>query len=248
VRRDRDAHVLSAGGPDFRFELELVPRKPPVLHGEAGLSRKGPRPGQASYYYSYTRMATAGTLWIDGRAHPVRGTSWMDHEFFSSDLDPSLVGWDWFSLQLDDGTELMLYRLRGAAGAGGDLLSGTFVPAAGPPRALDERDIRIVPLDTWTSPTTGATYPSLWRIEIVDLDLALTVHPTLADQELDARGSTGVIYWEGSVSVSGVGGDRPVTGRGYVELTGYDGRVPMKAGRGGAPRSPPSLDELPPEE
>jgi predicted secreted hydrolase len=236
VRRDGDAHVLSAGGPDFRFELELVPKKPPVLHGEAGLSRKGPRPGQASYYYSYTRMATAGTLWLDGRAHPVRGTSWMDHEFFSSDLDSSLAGWDWFSLQLDDGAELMLYRLRGATGPETDRLSGTFVPPSGAPRALGPGDFLIVPLDTWTSPKTGATYPSLWRIEAPALDLALTVRPSLPDQELDTRGSTGVVYWEGSVAVSGLRGDRPVTGRGYAELTGYDGHVPMAAGRGGPPR------------
>jgi hypothetical protein len=161
----------------------------------------------------------------------------MDHEFFSSDLDTTLAGWDWFSLQLDDGTELMLYRLRGKPGTDRDWLSGSFISKEGDVRPLPRDAIAIASQRTWTSPTTGAVYPSGWSITIAPLDLTLSLSPDRDDQELDTRGSTGVVYWEGSVSVTGTRANKSLTGVGYVELTGYDGRTPM--------RGPPRRD-LPP--
>jgi predicted secreted hydrolase len=152
----------------------------------------------------------------------------MDHEFFSSDLDTTLVGWDWFSLQLDDDTDLMLYRIRGKPGAGRDWLSGSFIDASGTVRPLAAEAIAIGPRRTWTSPKTGAVYPSGWDITIEPLEMSLKLSPDRDDQELDTRGSTGVVYWEGSVSVSGTRAGRALAGVGYAELTGYDGRTPMR--------------------
>ncbi len=240
-------HHLKASADDWAIDLELEPLKPPVLNGPGGVSRKGPREGQASYYYSLTRMKTGGTITFGDRAQKVTGLSWMDHEFFSSALDENLTGWDWFSIQMDDDTELMLYRLRsrtegpgagrgGGAATGastpegpGDFLSGTFTSPDGSARPLSRDDITITATATWTSPATGVTYPSAWTLSVSSLGLELTVTPTLADQELDTRATTRVIYWEGSVNVEGRRGGRAVRGRGYVELTGYDGQVPMGA-------------------
>lgn len=226
--RKGDHLVLSAGSGDWWLDLEMTPDKAPVLHGDGGLSRKGPLIGQASHYYSLTRLSTRGTLTRAGRVLPVVGQSWMDHEFFSSDLDSTLVGWDWFSLQFDDRTELMLYRLRGQSGATDDWISGTWISADGSSRHLRPEEIAIESTASWTSPQTGTTYPAAWTIRIVSLDLTLTARPTVADQELDTRGSTGVLYWEGSLDVRGRRAGRDIRGVGYAELTGYDGETPMR--------------------
>lgn len=157
------------------------------------------------------------------------GQSWMDHEFFSSDLDTTLVGWDWFSLQLDDRTELMLYRLRGKSGADDDWVSGSWIDADGNAKPLRPEEIVIEATASWTSPQTGTTYPAAWTIRVPTLDLALTARPTVAAQELDTQGSTGVLYWEGSLDVTGRRAGRGINGVGYAELTGYDGRTPMRS-------------------
>jgi predicted secreted hydrolase len=226
AERKGSAHHLTAAADDISLTLQLVPLKPPVLHGEAGISRKGPQSGQASYYYSLTRLATSGVVTIGGKSLGVTGASWMDHEFFSSRLDTTLVGWDWFSLQLDDGSEIMLYRLRGRT-VREDWPSGTFVLPDGRARSLGRGDFTLESRSNWTSPTTGVTYPARWTVRVPSLELVVDVVPTLPDQELDTRSSTGVIYWEGSATISGTRSGKAVTGRGYVELTGYGGMSPM---------------------
>ncbi|HEX7879634.1 MAG TPA: lipocalin-like domain-containing protein [Candidatus Eisenbacteria bacterium] len=228
ARQEGESFVVSAGMDDWHLDLTMTSTKPPALHGREGISTKGPVAGQASYYYSLTRLETRGTLTRGDRTEPVTGLSWMDHEFFSSDLDTTLAGWDWFSLQLDDGTELMLYRLRGRPGTDRDWLSGSFIDRAGAVQPLRREAITIVPQRTWTSPTTGAVYPLGWQVTIAPLGFTLSLSPDRDDQELDTRGSTGVVYWEGSVSVTGTREGKVLTGVGYAELTGYDGRTPMR--------------------
>ena len=153
----------------------------------------------------------------------------MDHEFFSSPLDSTLTGWDWFSLQLNDGSELMLYRLRGREGAP-DWPSGTYVSPDGSTVPLGRGDFTLENRATWRSERTGFVYPSRWAVTVPRVGLSLDITPTLPDQELDVRGSTGVVYWEGSVTVEGLRNGAPVAGRGYVELTGYGGSVPLGDG------------------
>ncbi|HEY8368157.1 MAG TPA: lipocalin family protein, partial [Thermodesulfobacteriota bacterium] len=172
-------------------------------------------------YYSLTRLAVDGTLGLDGRDFQVRGLAWMDHEFGSNQLGEDQVGWDWLSLQLSDGSELMLYRLRLEGGGVEPASSGTVVRPDGSSRHLVLADFRMTPEGTWTSRASGGTYPVRWRIEVPSERLALTVEPALEDQELRTEGSTGVTYWEGAVVARGENGGRPVEGRGYLELTGY---------------------------
>jgi predicted secreted hydrolase len=222
---DGRTHLLRATASDFAFTLALAPGKPPVVHGEGGISRKAAGEGHASHYYSLTRLATTGTLVVGGRARPVTGVSWMDHEFGSGALGPDQAGWDWFSLQLDDGRELMLYRLRLANGGTEPLSSGTLVERDGTWRHLPLRAFAIAATARWKSPATGADYPAAWRVRVPDAGLDLVVEPTLPDQELVTR-VTGVAYWEGSVRVRGRAAGRDIAGVGYVELTGYAGRVP----------------------
>jgi predicted secreted hydrolase len=175
-----------------------------------------------------SRLATAGTVTIDGRTYAVNGLSWMDHEFGSGDLDETQVGWDWFGLQLDNGTELMLYRLRRADGSIDPASSGTLIHADGRATFLPAADITVEPLERWRSAASGATYPSRWRIAVPPAGLTLEVVPELADQELRTTRSTQVTYWEGAVRVSGRLGDKPVAGEGYAELTGYAERFRQK--------------------
>lgn len=213
-----DAHN---GLPSIGLDLELTPLKPPVIHGADGVSRKGADPLQASHYYSLTRLATSGALTLEGHTMPVTGLSWMDHEFGSGDLSSDLTGWDWFSMQLESGEELMLYQLRRSDGLPDAASSGTWVDQAGRSRHLTGESIRIEVLDHWKSPHSNASYPSRWRVSIPPLGAVLEVIPLLPDQELLTERSTGITYWEGAARMSGALGDRPITGRGYVELTGY---------------------------
>lgn len=212
---------LQAEHKDFRIDLLLVPAKPLVIHGTGGISRKGADVGQASHYYSFTRLATEGTVTIGEDPLPVTGTSWMDHEFGSADLGHDLVGWDWFSLQLANGTELMWYRLRRADGSADPASSGTLVSADGHVQPLSLNDVQVEPLDFWTSPQSGARYPSRWKLTARQLNLDVEITPLLAEQELITRRSTQVTYWEGAVNVAGTQAGRSLTGQGYVELTGY---------------------------
>ncbi len=212
---------LQAAHEGVRIELTLNPTKPLVIHGTGGISRKGSEAGQASHYYSFTRLATEGTVTVGEDRLAVTGTSWMDHEFGSADLGHDLVGWDWFSLQLADHTELMLYRLRRADGSSDPASSGTVVSADGRAQPLALSDVQIEPLAFWTSPQSGARYPSRWRLSSRSLSLYVEITPLLAEQELITRRSTQVTYWEGAVHVSGTQSGRSISGQGYVELTGY---------------------------
>jgi predicted secreted hydrolase len=223
---DTRTHRLVANGDGFALALDLEPLKPPVIHGTDGISRKSAGAGRASHYVSFTRLATRGRLTVAGDTLAVEGLSWMDHEFGSGALAPDQVGWDWFSIQLDDGRELMLYRLRREGGAVEPLSSGTWVERDGRATHLPLPAWSVTARTTWKSPHTGATYPSGWTVRVPGHALELELVPTLADQELVFQGPTGVAYWEGSVRVRGRAGGREVRGDGYVELTGYAGRLP----------------------
>jgi len=207
---------LHAGESDIDIDLQLTALKPPVLNGVDGLSQKSADPQNASYYYSITRLQTKGRMRIGARAFNVSGLSWLDREWSTSALAANQVGWDWFALQLNDGSELMLYELRLDDGSRDPASAGTYVAANGAASHLTASDVEISVLDEWASPD-GGTYPSRWLLRIPRFDLELTVTPVISDQEL----FTIVRYWEGAVDVSGTQGVQQVDGRGYVELTGY---------------------------
>ena len=215
-----DAFDVSMRDDDQGIALSLSthPLKPFVFQGPNGFSRKGDGAGAASQYYSFTRLATSGELEIGGTRAAVRGVSWMDKEFSSSQLGPEQVGWDWFSLQLDDGRELMLYLMRRNDGST-DYQNGTLVAEDGSVRYLEPSQATVEVLDTWTSPETEARYPARWRIALPGEDSVMEVRPVLADQENRSRLPGGVYYWEGAVDV--LDGESETIGRGFVELTGY---------------------------
>ena len=207
------AMQLSGNGLD----LQLAEGGAPVLHdidGWVGFAGAG-----GSYYYSRTRMPTAGTITVDGAPLAVTGSSWFDHQW-GDFIAIGDGGWDWFALNLSDGSDLMLSLVRDAAG-GYPLVYGTWVTTDGRVRHLDASEINLTSTGTWLSPTTGTLWPSGWSLEIEHLNLAVTITPEVADQELDTRASTGVVYWEGASNVVGTRGRLAITGQAYVELTGY---------------------------
>jgi predicted secreted hydrolase len=212
------AHRLRAGGGGFAIDLAAAPERPPVVHGAGGVSRKAREPGHASHYYSLTRLATRGTLIAGGDTLAVEGLSWMDHEFGSDQLARDRVGWDWVGLHLDDGSDLMVYRLRGSSGA---FLQGTLVPRDGTAVHLDEGEVTMAPIEEWTSAATGARYPIAWQVSVPSRAIQLEVRARFAEQELTTERSTGVTYWEGSAGVRGTAGGAPIGGEGYLEMTGY---------------------------
>jgi predicted secreted hydrolase len=218
---------LEAREAEKELRLELTPRKPPVIHGQDGVSRKGPGQGQASYYFSFTDLDTRGSLKLPGSATPieVRGVSWFDQEFGSSQLSPEQKGWDWFGLHLSDGRDLMIYLLRLKDGSVEPASSGTLVAADGSVRHLKLSDFSVTVLGRWESPRSKGEYPSRWRIKVPPAAIDLAIDPLLADQELHTEGSTGIIYWEGAVAGRGISGGRAVTCEGYAELTGYAGSL-----------------------
>jgi predicted secreted hydrolase len=220
-----EEHHLQAQKDGIGLDLTLTPLKPPVLHGEGGYSRKAAAVGVASYYYSITRLATRGKLIVGGRALKVTGTSWFDREFSSSGLAPNQKGWDWFSLQLSDGTDLMLYLMRLKDGSLDPASSGTLVDREGQARHLTLADFTIKATGSWKSPHSQATYPSGWQISLPPAGYKLSIKPTLADQELRTGGSSPITYWEGQAIIQGTHNQQPVTGQGYVELTGYAGSL-----------------------
>jgi predicted secreted hydrolase len=218
---------LQASHEGMSLELELRPRKALVFHGQEGLSRKGPGAGQASYYASFTDLETRGRLKPQGNDSPipVQGTSWFDQEFGSNQLGPDQVGWDWFSLHLSDGRDVMIYLLRLRDGGIEPASSGTLVEPDGSSWHLPLASMRISVLAQWRSPQSGGVYPSRWRVEIPSAQVDLEIAPLLPDQELQAEASTGVTYWEGAVEGQGRSGGKPVTCEGYAELTGYAGSL-----------------------
>ena len=208
---------LRAGQGEIGLELQLHSAKPVVLHGDRGLSHKGPEAGNASYYYSLTRMPTRGTLRIADETFEVSGTSWLDREWSTSVLGEAYRGWDWFGLQLSDGSELMFFRLRRVDGQPDGFSSGTLVRANGETLRLGQADVRIEVDAYWDSPRSGGRYPARWRFQIPAERLAFELWPHVADQELPLS----IRYWEGAVAVRGQADGRPLHGHGYVELTGY---------------------------
>ncbi|HEV7671198.1 MAG TPA: lipocalin-like domain-containing protein [Thermoanaerobaculia bacterium] len=209
----------TAGEGEERTAIDLILEAgtPPVLQGDRGLSQKSAAPGNASYYYSLPRMSARGEIRIDGTRFAVSGLAWLDREWSTSSLSPAQIGWDWFALQLEDGYELMLYRLRQRDGGASPESRGTLIAPDGSTRAIEWRDLGFTETATWTSPKSGARYPAAWRLRIPGERLDLTIRPLLADQELDGT----FRYWEGAVGVTGSREGRPLSGKGYVELTGY---------------------------
>lgn len=210
-------YELYATHEGLELSFELVDEKGPILHGDQGYSKKGPEAGNASYYYSLTRLATNGSLTINGESFEVSGYSWKDHEFSTSVLSAGQVGWDWFSIQMDNGYELMLYQIRHEDGGVAPLTSGTLIAPDGSTRSLSREDFTIETHETWTSPHSGGIYPMGWTISIPSEDLLIELEPFLLDQELNLS----TIYWEGAVRVSGSLGGEAFRGDGYVEMTGY---------------------------
>lgn len=207
---------LSATDGLYSLLLDVEPAGQLILNGEQGLSRKSSEPGAASYYYSMPRLAARGELRRAGVPLAVTGTAWLDREWGSGALAHDQQGWDWFALQLDDGSALMFYRLRRRDGARDSFSAGTWIEADGPSRHLSAADVDITELRRWQSPR-GGSYPAGWRLRLEHPDIDLEIEPVIADQELD----TSPRYWEGAVDVRGRREGLAVSGRGYVELTGY---------------------------
>lgn len=208
---------LRADNGKLALDLSLTSEKPPVLQGDRGLSQKTDAPGNASYYVSFTRLATNGVLTVNGDSFTVVGRSWMDHEFGTTGLGPNAAGWDWFSIQLDDRRELMFFQIRNKDGSIEPLSSGTLVDAGGTTRHLTREDVKLTVLGTWKSDQSGGTYPADWRLEVPSAGLDLRLRPLIADQELRVS----FVYWEGAVNITGTSNGASVTGAGYVEMTGY---------------------------
>ncbi|HEY7378776.1 MAG TPA: lipocalin-like domain-containing protein [Steroidobacteraceae bacterium] len=207
---------LQAHDGPYRLALELRPQGPPVLNGDAGLSRKSSSTSAASYYYSIPRLAVTGVLARDEASMPVTGTAWLDREWGSDGLAPDEAGWDWFALQLEDGSTLMFYALRHQDGTRDAASAGTFVEASGEQQALRHDAVKISTQREWRSPR-GGRYPIDWHFEVATLGLDLRLRPILDEQELHTRPR----YWEGAVDITGSRYGKPLQGRGYVELTGY---------------------------
>ena len=214
---DGSWRIVAKQGSDS-LELVLRARKPPAVHGENGVSVKSQGAGYASHYYSMTRLEAAGT--INGQR--ATGQVWMDHEFGSAVLRENQQGWDWFSIQLDNDSELMLYVIRRTDGTPDLTSSGSLIASDGRVIHIRRDQLRITPLAKWKSPKSGATYPMRWRVEVPSFDVALDVTPLMNAQELVTKGSTRVTYWEGACDVSGTFGGVGVRGDAYVEMTGYD--------------------------
>lgn len=209
---------LQAQTADVAIDLLVSQTLPPILHGDRGWAQKGPAPGNASYYYSLVQQPTTGTITIAGQTYDVTGLTWKDHEYATRPLSPETKGWDWFSLQFDNGTALMLYLLRHTDGSLEPTSAGTFVSSAGDTIALKPQDWHLQVLDTWESPRSGAVYPARWQLSVPRLNLTIRGKPLMANQELQTTTAT---YWEGAVAFQGQLTEQTVQGKGYVELTGY---------------------------
>jgi predicted secreted hydrolase len=212
---------LTANSPEYSLDLKLQAEKPPAIHGTNGVSQKASCTGCASHYYSFTRLKTEGYVTAGGKRLRVTGLSWMDHEFGSNQLTADQVGWDWFSIQLDDRTEIMLYVMRLKNGKQDSNSSGTVIFADGSTKHLRQDEYRIRKTSVWRSPKTNASYPMGWEVSVPSLDADLKITAALQDQELAKRTASEVTYWEGACDVSGRRANKPVAGQAYVEMTGY---------------------------
>jgi len=226
---DWSLELLPDGGFSIRaknaraaLQLNVTNTKPWVIHGENGVSQKAEGAGRASHYYSATRLTARGTLTLDGQARSVSGESWLDREWASNQLTPEQVGWDWFSMQFDDGTELMLYQMRTRGGGVDPHSSGTFVARDGTAQHLRREDYQLTPLKDWTSKETGGRYPIAWQLAVPKLGVQVQISTRLASQELVLKP---VAYWEGLIDLEGKRAGSPVRGHGYMELTGYAGAL-----------------------
>lgn len=228
IQWDGSDQKLQAIDPKFQLHLTLHPEKSPVIHGENGVSQKSEGAGHASYYISLTRLTANGQLEVNGEQLEVSGLAWMDHEFFTHQLEPDQVGWDWLSLQLGDNTELMLFRIRRKDGSLDPFSSGTYVDGPGKSTHLRAGDFIVQPLaQSWTSPATHANYPIAWKIVIPKLEIELEAHTSLAAQELTGKTNIAPSYWEGAITLGGRRGNMPLGGVGYLEMTGYDRAVKL---------------------
>jgi len=220
---------LRAAKDDVSLDLRLTSAKPPVVHGRNGISRKAAGDGRASHYYSLTRLTSEGLLRIGSEEFSVHGKSWFDHEWSTNQLAEDQVGWDWFSLQFDDGSELMLFQIRTKEGGRDRFSSGTFLDAKGTATEISQTDFTLDPGTIWQSPQSGGRYPTTWQIAIPRLDLKLDVRAALNDQELRLKP---VVYWEGSVRATGTIHGQTLKASGYLEMTGYLGPIAgMQSGR-----------------
>ncbi len=220
-RRDGGFHFRAAM-EDAALDLNLVPTKRPVINGKGGISQKSAGPGNASHYYSITRLRSEGTLTLRGEKLAVTGESWFDREWGSSQLGGEQVGWDWFSIQMEDGSDLMIYRLRREDGSTDAFSGGTLVAPDGSSETLAAEDFTVTPGSTWKSEKTGAEYPLEWSVALPARGLRLQVKAALKDQELAFEP---VSYWEGVIEIEGTREGEVVRGRGYLEMTGYAGAM-----------------------
>ena len=202
------------------LELELLPKGELVRHGDHGYSQKGEDEGNASVYLSWTKLQVVGELEVEGAPTTVKGAAWFDHEWGTSQLGAEIVGWDWFSLRLDDGRDLMVYRMRRSNGEADPRSSGTLVRADGRSSPLGRDDVKVEVVEWWPSPATGARYPVRWRLRVPAEGIDLEVGALLAASELDGTATTGVVYWEGPVAAEG-----SHSCEGYAEMTGYAGTL-----------------------
>jgi len=217
---------LNAIDQRFQLHFSLHSEKPPVIHGENGVSQKAKGPGRASHYISLTRLATSGAIELGNKKFEVTGLSWMDHEFFTHQLDANQTGWDWLSLQLDARTELMLFHIRRKDGSIDPYSAGTYIDAAGKTTHLRSSDFKLEPVgEKWKSPASAATYPIHWKIAIPKLGIELEATTPLASQELTGNTKLSPNYWEGAIVLTGHRNSQSLSGAGYLEMTGYDRAV-----------------------
>jgi len=209
---------IFAGTEEYEIELTLIPQKRIILQGDGGLSRKSEEEGNASYYYSVTRIGTEGRIKIKGDEYEVRGSSWLDREWSTSALSSEQKGWDWFSLQLDNGYEIMYYQMRKKDGTIDKYSKGSIILPSGEKENLYLKDVKLK-VSEYMKNDEGVEYPSGWELKIPSKETDLTIRPAIKNQELKLS----VRYWEGSVRIAGKMGGKEVSGMGYVEMTGYVG-------------------------
>lgn len=221
LKREGDGYRAAFTGPGFAMELELATPDAPLLQGDAGISRKGPLPAQFSHYYSRPQLLTQAALTLDGRRHSLAGRAWLDHEWSDNVLGDA-VGWDWLGINLHDGRALTLFQLRRKDGSR-DWAGGSLRSPGSADRSFSPQEVDMTPARVWTSPATGTRWPVEWRLKSPAGDMRLVA--AFDAQEIDARGSSGLVYWEGAARLLDAAGRE--LGWGYLELTGYAGKPPV---------------------